>query len=134
MEYTSRSELARILAPLTILPGADRMTEGLWSSYHAVLKGYYPFELTEVVLDIFKTAQWWPKPVDFLSRLGRKRQLLGPNWDDRLKVIAAGGQDPGSMDLLTEAEREAIVLAIPGAARIGSANSGQNRQQSERNR
>ena len=127
MEHTSKSELGHILAPLTILPGADRMTDGHWAAYHGVLKGYYPFELRDVVADIFTTAKFWPMPEAFITRLGVKRKLLGPNWDDRLKVIAAGGQDPGSMDLLTEAEREAIVLAIPGAARIGSANSSENR-------
>lgn len=131
MERTSAAELAVILAPLTILPGADRMTGGLWSAYHSVLKGYYPMELRDVVNDIFKTAKWWPQPEAFLTRLSRRRMALGPNWDDRLKVLVAGGRDPGPMVLLTEDERHAILAAIPGAARIGSAKSSENRRQSE---
>lgn len=134
MDLTSKAELAKILAPLTILPGADRMTEGHWSAYHSVLKGYYPLELREATKDIFRTAKWWPQPQAFLSRLSAKRKALGPNWDERLKVIAGGGTDPGPMVLLTEAERADIVASIPGAARIGHAKSSTNRQQPERDR
>lgn len=133
-ERISKSELARIMAPLTILPGADKMTSGHWDAYHAVLKHFYSIELSKVVSEMFRTSKWWPMPEAILTRLHSRRKSLGPNYEERLEVLAAGGPDPGPMVLLTEAERADIVASIPGAARIGHAKSSENRQQPERNR
>ena len=119
----SRLELGKILAPLTILPGADRMTDGHWAAYHAVLKDYYPHELRQAAKDVFGTAKFWPMPEAFLKRIQASRRSLGCNWSERLEVIAQGRADPGPMPLLTEAERADIVRAIPNTRSIGRAKS-----------
>jgi len=125
MEHTSKSELAKILAPLTILPGADRMTEGHWSAYHAVLKGYFPVELKAVSKHLFSTSTFWPQPKAILGILHSQRRKLGPNWLERVQALQLGAPDPGPMTLLTEQERADIISAIPGAKRIGYAKSGE---------
>lgn len=124
----SRLELGKILAPLTILPGADRMTEPHWAAYHAVLKDYYPHELRKAAKEVFGIAKFWPMPEAFLTRMQAGRKSLGCNWSERLEVIDQGRPDPGPMTLLTEAERADIVLSIPSARRIGHAESSKNRR------
>ena len=123
MERTSRSELAQILAPLTILPGADRMTEPHWSAYHAVLKGYFPVELKAASKHLFSTSTFWPQPKAILGALHSQRRKLGHNWLDRVKALQLGAPDPGPMTLLTEEERADIISAIPGIRSIGRAES-----------
>lgn len=118
---TSKKELAQILAPLTVLPGADRMQDGHWAAYHAVLGEFFPHELREVAKHLFCTCEYWPQPKRILDALQRNRQVLGNNAIDRVKAVAAGLPDPGPVAELTEADRQAILEAFPEAKQIGSA-------------
>lgn len=124
----SRKEMGVILAPLTILPGSNRMTDPHWAAYHAVLKDYYPHELREASKFVFSTSKFWPMPEALISRMQASRRSLGSNWSERLEVIDQGRPDPGPMALLTEAERADIVMAIPTARRIGHAKSRTDRR------
>jgi hypothetical protein len=131
---TSKKELAQILAPLTVLPGADRMQEGHWSAYHAVLGEYFPHELKQAAKSLFCTCEYWPQPKRILEVLQRNRQMLGNNAVDRVKAIAAGLPDPGPLLELTEADRRAILQAFPEAKQIGHAKSSTSRRESEADR
>ena len=123
---TSKKELASILAPLTVLPGADRMQDGHWAAYHAVLGEYFPHELREVAKHLFCVCEYWPQPKRILEALKRNRQVLGNNALDRVKAVAAGLPDPGPVAELTEADRAAILQAFPEAKQIGHAKSGES--------
>lgn len=123
---TSKRELAQILAPLTVLPGADRMQDGHWSAYHAVLGEYFPHELREAAKHLFETCEFWPQPKKILDRLKRNRQALGSNAIDRTKAVAAGLPDPGPVAELTEEDRKAILAAFPEAKQIGHAKGSQS--------
>lgn len=106
---TSKVELAKILAPLTVLPGADRMTPEHWSAYHAVLGEYYPHELRAVSRRLFESSEFWPQPKKILEMLRTTRQRLGPNALDRVQAVHAGLPDPGPLAELTEADRKLIL-------------------------
>ena len=106
---TSKAELAQILAPLTVLPGADRMTPEHWNAYHAVLGEYFPHELRAVSKVMFETSEFWPQPKKLLEQLRRNRVNLGSNALDRVKAVAAGLPDPGPLAELTEADRKLIL-------------------------
>ena len=106
---TSKAELAQILAPLTVLPGADRMTPEHWNAYHAVLGEYFPHELRAVSKARFETSEFWPQPKKLLEQLRRNRMNLGSNALDRVKAVAAGLPDPGPLAELTEADRKLIL-------------------------
>lgn len=108
---TSKRELAEILAPLTVLPGADRMTAQHWNAYHAVLGEFYPHELRKVSKHLFCTCEFWPTPKRLLEALKRNRQVLGSNALDRIQAVHAGLPDPGPLAELTEADRKAILEA-----------------------
>ena len=128
MARTSKQQLAQILAPLTVLHGADRMTEGHWNAYHAVLGEFYPHELKAVAKKLFTTSEYWPTPKKLLDLLKRERQILGSNALDRVQAVAAGLPDPGPVRELTDAERLAILEAVPGAKQIGSAKGSEGRR------
>lgn len=106
---TTKQELAQILAPLTVLPGADRMTPGHWDAYHAVLGEFFPHELKAAAKTLFCSSEYWPQPKKLLDVLRRNRQVLGNNAIDRVKAIAAGLPDPGPLVELTEEERKLIL-------------------------
>lgn len=106
---TTKQELAQILAPLTVLPGADRMTPGHWDAYHAVLGEFFPHELKDAAKTLFCSSEYWPQPKKLLDVLRRNRQVLGNNAIDRVKAIAAGLPDPGPLVELTEEERKLIL-------------------------
>lgn len=106
---TTKQELAQILAPLTVLPGADRMTPGHWDAYHAVLGEFFPHELKSAAKTLFCSSEYWPQPKKLLDVLRRNRQVLGNNAIDRVKAIAAGLPDPGPLVELTEEERKLIL-------------------------
>lgn len=108
---TSKSELAQIFAPLTVLPGADRMTKEHWTAYHAVLGEYYPHELRAAAKKLFCTCEFWPPPKRVLDVLKRERQVLGPNALDRIQAVHAGLPDPGPLAELTDADRKLILEA-----------------------
>ncbi|UCC88482.1 MAG: hypothetical protein JSV81_04005 [Anaerolineales bacterium] len=123
---TSKEQLAQILAPLTVLPGADRMEAGHWTAYHAVLGEYFPHELRAVAKRLFCTCEFWPQPKRILEALKRNRQVLGSNALDRVKAVAAGLPDPGPLAELTEADRAAMLEAFPEAKQIGHAKSSES--------
>lgn len=123
---TSKKELAQILAPLTVLPGADRMQDGHWAAYHAVLGEYFPHELRAAAKSLFCSCEYWPQPKRILEVLKRNRQVLGNNAIDRVKAVAAGLPDPGPIAELTEADRKAILQAFPEAKQIGHAKGGES--------
>lgn len=106
---TTKQELAQIMAPLTVLPGADRMTPGHWDAYHAVVGQYFPHELRAAAKALFCSCEFWPQPKKLLEVLQRNRQVLGNNAIDRVQAIAAGLPDPGPLAELTEADRKLIL-------------------------
>lgn len=108
---TSKDQLAHIFAPLTVLPGADRMSPGHWNAYHAVLGEFYPHELRAAAKHLFTTCEYWPQPKRVLEVLRRNRQVLGSNALDRIQAVHAGLPDPGPLAELTEADRKAILDA-----------------------
>lgn len=123
---TSKEQLATILAPLTVLPGADRMEAGHWQAYHAVLGEYFPHELKAAAKTLFCSCEFWPQPKRILEVLKRNRQVLGNNAIDRVKAVAAGLPDPGPVAELTEADRKAILAAFPEAKQIGHAKGSES--------
>jgi hypothetical protein len=125
---TSRAELAQILAPLTVLPGADRMQEGHWTAYHAVLGEYFPHELRAAAKSLFCTCEFWPQPKRILDVLKRNRQVLGNNAIDRVKAVAAGLPDPGPVAELTEEDRKAIMAAFPEIKQLADEKSSKSRR------
>lgn len=125
---TSKKELAQILAPLTVLPGADRMQDGHWAAYHAVLGEYFPHELRAAAKHLFETCEYWPQPKKVLDVLKRNRQVLGSNAIDRVRAVAAGLPDPGPVAELTEADRKAIMAAIPEIKQIADATRSPSRR------
>lgn len=125
---TSRAELAQILAPLTVLPGADRMQEGHWTAYHAVLGEYFPHELRAAAKALFCTCEFWPQPKRILDVLKRNRQVLGNNAIDRVKAVAAGLPDPGPVAELTEEDRKAIMAAFPEIKQLADEKSSKSRR------
>jgi hypothetical protein len=125
---TSKKELAQILAPLTVLPGADRMQDGHWAAYHAVLGEFFPHELRQVAKHLFCTCEFWPQPKRILEALKRNRQMLGNNAIDRVKAVAAGLPDPGPVAELTEADRKAIMAAFPEIKQLADEKSSQSRR------
>ena len=44
-ERTTRREMAQMLAPLTVLPGGDRLNKPAIEAYFQAFKSFYPFEL-----------------------------------------------------------------------------------------
>lgn len=102
MTRTSRQDLAKMLAPLTVLPGGDRLNEAALEGYYAVFKDYYPHEMRAAVKHCFKTCEFFPTPKKLLDFLQQNRRVLGSQalevleeQHERLSRAARGIQGPG---------------------------------------
>ena len=99
---TSRQELAKMLAPLTVLPGGDRLNKVALEAYYAVFNGYYPHELRSAAEHCFKACEFFPTPKKMLEFLTNQRRVLGSRAleavkeeHERLQRAARGLQGPG---------------------------------------
>ena len=73
----SRQELARMLAPLTVLPGGDRLNKAALEGYYAVFKDYYPHEMKEAIKSCFVSCEFFPTPKQIMTRLMTNRRNMG---------------------------------------------------------
>ena len=74
---TSKQELARMLAPLTVLPGGDRLTEAALEGYYAVFNSYYPHEMKKAIRSAFVSCEFFPTPKQIMTRLMDHRRTMG---------------------------------------------------------
>lgn len=74
---TSKQDLARMLAPLTVLPGGDRLTEAALEGYYAVFSSYYPHEMKKAIRSCFVSCEFFPTPKQIMTRLMDHRRTMG---------------------------------------------------------
>lgn len=82
---TSKQQLAQMLAPLTVLPGGDRLNKAALEGYYAVFKDYYPHELKEVIKACFVSCEFFPTPKQIMTRLTNNRRVLGSDALEQLQ-------------------------------------------------
>lgn len=82
---TSKQELAKMLAPLTVLPGGDRLNKAALEGYYAVFRDYYPHELRDVIRACFVSCEFFPTPKQIMERLTNNRRVLGSDALEKLQ-------------------------------------------------
>ena len=85
LERTTRREMAQMLAPLTVLPGGDRLNKPAIEAYFQAFKSFYPFELEQALKACFTECQFFPTPKDIQTRLLSHRRNLGTNALEKLE-------------------------------------------------
>ena len=84
-ERITRREMAQLLAPLTVLPGGDRLNKPAIEAYYLAFRSFYPFEMQEALRQCFLECSWFPTPKDIQTRLMSHRRNLGTNALEKLE-------------------------------------------------
>jgi len=82
----TKKELAKMLAPLTVLPGGDRLNAAALDGYWAVFSSYYPHEMKKAIKSCFVSCEFFPTPKQIMTRLMDHRRTMGNKRLDMLEA------------------------------------------------
>lgn len=125
---TTKQELAQMLAPLTVLPGGDRLNKSALEGYYAVFKDYFPHELREVIKACFVSCEFFPTPKQIMTRLTNNRRVLG---SDALEKLQRKHEQLQLESGVVQGAREAIAPAQGEVHKRGAVRPGVHPRQGD---